>query len=111
MTPLAGLALTFAIEAPIVLLLTRRARVAWTPWLLLVAGVNAVAYTAFTWGLAANWPMEREDGGLFVLEGAVVLFEGTVYALAGRLGWGRALLASLVANLVSLYAGLAFWGG
>lgn len=44
-----------------------------------------------------------------IIELAVVVVEGIVYAVVSELGWKRGLFASLVANTASFFGGLAIY--
>ena len=44
-----------------------------------------------------------------LIESAVVVLEGTLYAQLAHLGWGRGMLLSTVANATSFFSGLAIY--
>ena len=88
-----AMALTLLIEVPIVLLLTpAEKRRALVPVALLLNGFSHPLATLCHWeGLAP----------LAAIEGVVFLVEFIGYRLAGRMGWGRALACSALANGVT----------
>jgi hypothetical protein len=96
MTEPAALALTVAIEWPLLARLTRRG--------FRRTGLLCLAMNGTTWGTAmalrSLWPLP-----IFLLEAAIILAEAIILNACAHLPPGRSLLWSLVLNLISWQLG------
>lgn len=109
-----ALLLSLAVEIPCVLLLSRLLRP--RPGLPRTAAVAATA-TLLTHPLAYQLtlllrPLMPFVWRAAVIEGAVVLVEGALFAKVGEMGWKKGLAVALVANALSFAVGLLvyrFW--
>ncbi|MCK5945372.1 MAG: hypothetical protein KAI24_25505 [Planctomycetes bacterium] len=90
-------ALTVAIELPLVLLLAPRGRRRRT------AG-DALAANLLTHP-AAWWAVLSAGASWWLVEALVAIVEAAVYGAVTRMGWVRAMVASLVANGVTATIG------
>ncbi|HVG94865.1 MAG TPA: hypothetical protein VND21_10495 [Planctomycetota bacterium] len=112
MTQSTALLLTLAIEVPIVVGLTVAGR--WPRRDVLRLGVTAIGASLLTHPLlwladAALQSRLAWAPRVALLEVGVTLLEAAAYAIAGRAGWPRGLLLSLVANAASLGTGLLLY--
>src|SRR5262245_52859764 len=101
----AALALTLAVEAPIVLLATRRAPRRW-PWRVAAALVPSAVTHPFAWHAAGNFGAHDYAVGLLLIESLVVAAETPMLRFLGGLRWGAAFLLALAANAASTLAGM-----
>ncbi len=96
-----ALMLTILTEYAIYLLIMRR-----DPFQLLLYSVLINSFTNPLFNYIYNYQLHD----LYTLEMAVALVEGILIALLMEVGFSKALLISLTANLASLLVGLLFFG-
>lgn len=101
----AALALTLAVEAPIVLAATRRGPRGW-PWRVAAALVPSAVTHPFAWHAAGNFGAHDYLVGLLLIETLVIAAETPLLRVLAGLRWGRALLLALAANAASTLAGM-----
>jgi hypothetical protein len=106
-TQAVALALTVAVETPVVLAIARRAAdpPPWLAILLACVGCNLVSHPllwAAAEALEGTWPYGLR---VAVLEVGVVLLETVAYRVVAGLAWRRAFAASLAANVASVALG------
>ncbi len=108
LTQMEALALTLAIELPVLAVCARVAR--WPLRRVLVVGALASCLThPLAWWAALSMPgtvpVSEFETGLLAIEVLVTLVEAFLFALLLRVGWLRALGASVLANGASALAG------
>jgi len=114
MDPATALALTLAVELPLVIVRTRRGVVAagsrcgidaaW-PRLIAAGLLPSLLTHPIAWRAAAALPVAGYARGVLVIETVVVIVEAVLLRLLLRLAWREALPLALVANAASFAAG------
>lgn len=98
----AALALTLAIELPVIALAARRAQPAVPWWRVLVAGVAASSLThPLAWWVRWRLDPDVALAGFFAIELAVIAFEALVLKIGLGWPWRGAAALSAAANTAS----------
>ena len=103
MTQLEAMALTWVLEVPIALLVTRRRDLR----LIIVVCLCTMLTHPFVWAVGTHVPREIWWPAIFVTEGVVGVVEGLLLWRLVPLGFQRALICGVLMNAFSFAVGLA----